>query len=216
VSCTASNLAAGGTISFVVVFSAPASAGSLQLSGTLAIDGGTNNPKSSSQDTYTDAASISVVNSPDFFASWQGAHGSAMTFATAPVAGSNTQSTTVNVPAVGFAYPAVVNENATPIVCDGDAVDGIGQAIDLAIANGQPVSPYLTVTLTYHNDLLDGRTPGNVEFVHQRDDGQCEFPPRGCDTNAGFCYDAWWSGNGPNKMLVLQVQLPSNGRGRGL
>lgn len=216
VTCTAANLAAGASISFVVVFDAPATAGALQLSGTLVIDGGTDNPKASSQDTYKDAATIGVVSSPDFFATWQNAHGNARTFATAAVGGSNTQSTTVSVPAVGFDYPAVVNENSTPIVCAGDPVDGIGQSIDLAVANGEPVSPFLTITVTYHRDVLDGRTPGNVAFVHQRDDGECEFPPRGCDTNAGFCYDAWWSGNGPNKLLVLQAQLPSNGRGRGL
>ena len=66
------------------------------------------------------------------------------------------------------------------------------------------VTPYLTVTMTYDRDAADGRTPGTVSVVHQRNDGTCEFPPRDCDTNEGFCFDARWEGHGANIQLVIE------------
>jgi len=52
--------------------------------------------------------------------------------------------------------------------------------------------------------------------VHQRDDGTCEFPPRDCEENEGFCFDASWLGSGQQRLLVIEMQLPTNGRGRGI
>jgi uncharacterized repeat protein (TIGR01451 family) len=216
VTCRGPNMKSGAVVTFTVVFAAPDEAGTLELSGSLAIDSGNNNPNAASKDTYTDAASIAVIDSPDFFATWQDAHASPVTFATGGLSGGNGQTTSVSIPPVGFAYPATLSESGDDIVCGGEVIDGIGQTVDLSVANGQPVDPFLTLTLTYQKDVLDGRTPWTIAFVHQRDDGTCELPPRDCEANPGFCFDAAWSGYGWHKKLILTVQLPTNGRGKGL
>ena len=88
---------------------------------------------------------------------------------------------------------------------------GIGQAVDMRFANGEPVDGYLTVTVKYDAETRGNRSPGNVQFVHE---GDCVPLVKGCLT-AG-CFNAWWEGNGPNKLLVVEARLASNGRGKGL
>jgi hypothetical protein len=117
----------------------------------------------------------------------------------------------VSVPAVGFAYPAELSE-ASGKVC---GENGFGQAVEMHFANGQSVLPnLLTVTVTYDATARGSRTPGNVGFVHQADNGACTTLVKGCAT-AG-CFNAFWDGNGPNKDLVIVALLPSNGLGKGL
>jgi hypothetical protein len=215
ISCDLDKLDAGASATRRVIVQAPGSAGSVTLAAVLTVDAGGNNKNAASRDTFTANGAIGVRNDADFFGRWQGAHASGLSFGTAGVGGSNLQSTKVDVPPVGTDYPAIVSEVDAPIVCSGSPVAGFGKTVDLSIANGQTVSPYLTVTMTYDRDATDGRTPGSVSVVHQRNDGTCEFPPRDCDTHEGFCFDARWEGHGANKKLVIEMQLPTNGRGRG-
>lgn len=148
--------------------------------------------------------------------SWQPAHVTAVTFTTDGIGGDNGQSTTVDVPPVNVGYAATIAETGDAIVCNGIDVGGFGQTVDLSIANGQPVSPHLTLTLKYAKSAIGWIDAHDVAFVHQADDGTCSYPPRGCNAgNDGFCYDAYWTGSGSCKTLIIRVDLPSNGRGRG-
>jgi hypothetical protein len=214
--CDLGKLAAGATATRRIVVGAPAAAGELSLAGTLTIDAAGNNPKASSRDTFSAGGAIGVRSDADFFGRWQAAHGASLSFATAGVGGDNGQSTTVDVPPVGFDYPATVAETSDEIVCDGSEIEGFGETVVLGIASGQAVDPYLIVTMTYDKATASGRTPHTVSVVHQRDDGTCQFPPRDCDENEGFCFDAFWQGSGFHKKLVIEMQLPTNGRGRGV
>jgi hypothetical protein len=216
VTCSFDKLMAGQSLSLLFVFGAPASAGSVPFSAVVKVDSGNNNQSAASDDTFSAAATAAVIDSPNFFGGWQAAHGSPVSFATAAVSGANHQSSSVNVPPVDFGYPAALDETDDAIVCSGSPLGGIGQTVDLAIANGEPVDPYLTLTLTYDKVAAAGKTPWTISFVHQTDDGVCHFPPRGCKHNHGFCFDAWWVGSGWHKKLILRVELPSNGRGKGL
>ena len=216
VSCELGTLASGASATRLIVVSAPATAGAITMNGSLTIDAAGGNPKASSRDTFTDGGTIGVRSDGEFFGRWQAAHGVPLTFATAAVGNGNGQSTKVDVPAVGDDYPAQVAETSDGIVCGGTAVAGFGKTVVLAVANGEPVAPYLTVTMTYDRQTAGNRTPNTVSVVHQLDNGTCEFPPRDCGENEGFCFDAFWQGNGPQRLLVIEMQLPTNGRGRGV
>ena len=216
VTCQLGKISKGQSRTLVLVFGAPAAAGSLNLNATLRVDAGSGNPSASSEDVFNRSAALSVRNDPDFFGRWQQAHNAAVSFTTGALGGANHQSTSVVVPPVGFGYAANVEEIDDDIVCDGNPVGGIGQAVEMTVANGQAVNPYLEVKLTYDKTAADGKTPSTIEVVHQRDDGTCEFPPRDCDDNEGFCYDAKWSGHGSSKKLIVTVQLPTNGRAKGV
>ena len=122
------------------------------MSGSLTIDAAGGNPKASSRDTFSDSGVIGVRSDGEFFGRWQAAHNGPLSFPTAGIGGGNGQSTTVDVPAVGFDYPALVAEITDGIVCDGTAVAGFGKTIVLTVANGEPVTPYLTVTMTYDRE----------------------------------------------------------------
>jgi hypothetical protein len=215
VACAFDNLGSGASITFTVTFDR-AGPGSLELTGTMRVDSGTNNPNATSDDTFTDSADVPVTSDPDFFGSWQSAHSNTRTFATGGTGSGNGQTTSLAVPPVSFGYPATLSEVDDPIVCDDDTITGFGEAVELSVANGQPVEPHLTLTLTYKKSVIGWVDTSEVGFVHQRDDGTCQFPPRGCNKwNDGFCFDAWWSGYGDSKKLNIRVELPSNGRGKG-
>jgi hypothetical protein len=216
VTCELGTLPGGDSVSRLIVVSAPATSGAVTMSGSLTIDAAGGNPKASSRDTFSDSGVIGVRSDGEFFGRWQAAHNGPLSFPTAGIGGGNGQSTTVDVPAVGFDYPALVAEITDGIVCDGTAVAGFGKTIVLTVANGEPVTPYLTVTMTYDRGTAGNRTPNTVSVVHQRDDGTCEFPPRDCEENEGFCFDASWLGSGQQRLLVIEMQLPTNGRGRGI
>ena len=216
VSCDLGKLSAGASASRRIVVGAPAAAGTLTMEGTLSIDAAGNNPKASSRDTFVAGGAIGVRSDANFFGRWQTAHGASVSFATAGVGGSNGQATLVDVPPVGVDYPATVEETGDEVVCGGSEIDGFGKTVVLSVANGQAVFPYLTVTMTYDKTTANGRTPYTVGVVHQRDDGTCQFPPRDCEEHEGFCFDAFWEGYGYHKKLVIEMQLPSNGRGRGV
>jgi hypothetical protein len=217
VSCSLGKLASGQSMTLLLVFGAPGAAGEIELQATLQIDSGSDNRQASSKDTFHAAAEVAVIDSPDFFGSWQPAHGGNVSFSTDGIGGGNRQSTSVTVPPVGFGYPALLAEQDENIVCHGKVYKGFGDAVEMSIANGAELSPHLTLTLVYDKHAAADRNPWNVRFVHQTDDGTCQFPPRGCNEhNDGFCFDAWWSGHGWNRQLVLRVELPSNGRGKGL
>ncbi len=216
VTCNFDSLRSGRSLTLLFVFGAPGSAGDINFASEVRIDSGSNNPRASSKDTFKATGAAAVINSPNFFGSWQGAHANGLTFATAGIGGTNTQTTSVEVPPVGFGYPAALNETDAPIVCDGNDIGGFGNAVDLSIANGTEVSPHLTLTLTYAKSAIGHLDAWKVKFVHQTDEGTCEFPPRGCTYhNDGFCFDAKWVGSGSSKKLVIRVELPSNGRGKG-
>ncbi len=216
VTCTFGKLASGRSIVFTVVFET-AAAGELTLDGTMRVDSGRNNQNATSKDTFTATSSVDVTASPEYFGSWQPAHGGSMTYATGGTGSGNGQSTSVTVPPVGVAYPAILAESNEPMICNGEVVEGFGQIVDLSIANGDPVSPHLTLTLTYKKSAIGWIDADDVLFVHQDDEGNCSYPPRGCTwANDGFCFDAKWKGHGSSKKLVITVELPHNGRGRGV
>jgi hypothetical protein len=217
VTCELGTLAAGASVTRLIIVGAPATPGAITMNGTLTIDAAGGNPKASSRDTFTDPSPgvIGVRSDGEFFGRWQAAHNGPLSFSTAGIGGGNGQSTTVDVPAVAADYPAAVGETNDAIVCAGTALAGFGKTVLLTVANGEPVAPYLTVTMRYDRDTASNRTPNTVGVVHQLDDGTCEFPPRDCEENEGFCFEAFWQGNGPQRLLVIEMQLPTNGRGRG-
>jgi hypothetical protein len=200
--CDLGTLDSGAERTLVFVVAAPSS-GDVTLEARLQVDAGSGNP---SQDAGLKDAKISVNTSGAFFGTWHGANASL----TGSIA-SDHQSALVSVPAVGFAYPAELSE-ASGKVC---GEQGIGQALDMQFANGQSLLPnLLTVTVKYDAEARGNRTPGNVGFVHEADNGDCTFLVKGCAT-AG-CFNASWEGNGPSKKLVIVALLPSNGLGKGL
>jgi hypothetical protein len=200
--CDLGTLASGAERTLLFVVAAPSS-GAVTLLAKLQVDAGSGNP---SQDAGTKADSVSVNESGSFFGTWHGANASLNA-----AISSDHQSASANVPAVGFAYPAELRE-ASGKVC---GEQGIGQALDMQFANGQSLLPnLLTVTVKYDAEARGNRTPGNVGFVHEADNGDCTFLVKGCAT-AG-CFNASWEGNGPSKKLVIVALLPSNGLGKGL
>jgi hypothetical protein len=199
--CDLGTFAAGAQRTLRFVVGASATAGSIDIVADLRVDAGGGNP---SLDAFTRRGAITVDASSTFFGAWQRA-GNALSGGIT----NGHQSASVNVPAVGFDAPAALSED-TGRVC---GERGIGTALDLTFANGDPVSPFLTVTVTYDAEARGNRTPGNVGFVHQDDDGDCTVLVKGCST-AG-CFDAFWQGSGPNKKLVVVALLASNGRGKG-
>jgi hypothetical protein len=200
--CDLGTLASGDERTLLFVVTAP-STGAATLTALLQVDAGGGNP---SRDADTKGDSIPVNENGSFFGTWHGAN-AALTGAIA----SGHQTASVSVPAVSFAYPAELSE-ASGKVC---GQQGIGQAIDMQLANGQSVLPnLLTVTVTYDATARGNRTPGNVGFVHQADNGDCTTLVKGCLT-AG-CFNAFWDGNGPDKKLVVVALLASNGLGKGL
>ena len=81
-----------------------------------------------------------------------------------------------------------------------------------------PVEPHLTFTLTYKKSVI-----GWVGSIGRRlrPSASTTEPASsrraGCNKwNDGFCFDAWWSGTGTDKKLDIRVELPSNGRGKGI
>jgi hypothetical protein len=209
VGCSLGNLAAGAEVTLTFQFAAPTAAGAVTLTGSFSADARQTGPPSASRNVWSLTADTAVLDSAEFFGRWQPAHGS-LSFPT--VGRSDRQLTNVSAPPVGFAYPATIRHTDDAIVCDGIDQGGFGQTVDLSIADGK--SP-VNITITYSAASAAGKSPGQVSVVHQRDDGSCSFPPSNCKLNAGFCYDAGWSGGGPNKLLVIRVQLPHNGKAKG-
>lgn len=209
IGCALPNLDGGASFTIRFLVTAPGEAGSLGLDGAFSAEGRRSNP-GASQDAWPAAASLAVSDRADLFSSWQEAHGT-ITFPA--VRDANRQSTTVSVPPVGFDYPAFVAHNDDAIVCGASPIEGVGRTVSLSVAGGQ--SP-VALTIAYDRNEVRGMAPANIGVVHQLDNGSCEFPPRGCDASPGFCYDAAWSGSGANRQLVLHVELPSNGRVKGV
>jgi hypothetical protein len=199
--CNLGTLAAGDQRTLRFVVGASETAGSIDIVANLRVDAGGGNP---SLDAFTKRGAITVDDSSTFFAAWHRA-GNALSGGIS----NGHQSASVSVPAVGFDYPAKLSEDSGRVCGE----RGIGTALDLTFANGDPVSPFLTVTVTYDAEARGNRTPGNVSFVHENDDGDCTFLVKGCAT-AG-CFNASWDGSGPNKKLVVVAFLASNGRGKG-
>jgi hypothetical protein len=210
-SCQLGKLYAGKTRTLQFIFTAPAAAGTLKLTAELK-----HKVWGYWKTVLKASGTASVVNDPDFFGGWQTAHATSVSFATGAGSG-NGQTSQVVMPPTGFGYPASLAELDEAIVCGSKVYQGFGEAVDMTFANGQEVEPFLTLTLTYKKDAIGWRDVYKIKFVHQRDDGTCQFPPRGCNKwNDGFCFDAWWSGYGSSKKLTIRVELPSNGRGKGL
>ncbi len=214
VTCKLGSLASGSTRTLLFVFDAPATAGSIEFTARLKVAYWHYGVKKY-RDAFVDSAVVSVINDPDVFTTWQPAHDEPVAFSTG--VGNNAQTTMLNVPPVDFGYQVRLAEIDDSIVCGTKVYKGFGEAIEMSVANGAELDPHLTVTLTYGKSVSWWKVPWLVKFVHQTDDGVCHFPPRGCNAhNDGFCFDAFWSGSGWHKNLVIRVELPTNGRGRGL
>lgn len=215
-SCHLGKLKSGRTMTLLFVYDAPASAGSLELTARLKVEY-RHHGYAKTKDAFKDSAAAAIIDSPDFFGGWQPSHGNTLSFSTAALSGGNSQTTSVQVPPVDDGYPVMLAEVDENIVCGHKTFTGFGEAVDMSIANGAELSPHLTLTLTYAKSAVGWRDPWKVKFVHQTDDGTCQFPPRGCNHhNDGFCFDAWWSGHGYGKKLIIRVELPTNGRGKGV
>lgn len=204
VGCDLGNLAAGGSVKLTLLFNAPSSSGILAFNGAFSGDAGQDNLGAAKRDTWTDptVVNITVNGSGDFFGSWQRSHGGARTYQTAAVSGINHQSTQVKVPGFGEDYAASIEEFDDQGDC---GIVGVGQAVDLSIADGADVA--LVVTLRLDAVAAEGRTPGSIGLLHD-----CEPIPSNCRKNVAPCYDASWERNGRDRVLKIVVQLPHNGR----
>ena len=202
VGCDFGNLASGASVTLTAFFTAPSSDGMHTFEGAFSGDAGQGNGQAAKDDTWSKSVPVTVDASGDFFGSWQRSHGQSVTFQTQTISVNNHQSTGVVVPAFAGDYAATIREVEDTETCD---IDGIGQAVDLDIANGEPID--LEVTLRLDAVAAEGRTPGSVGLLHD-----CQPVPSNCRKNAAPCYDASWERNGRDKILVIEVQLPSNGR----
>jgi hypothetical protein len=208
-SCELGTLAAGGHVALSFQFSAPETAAELRFTGVFSGDASQGNPNSAKIDTWAGNAQVTVSDSTDFFGRWQAPHGQ-HTFPT--VGRRSHQLTTVVVPPVDYAYAALIGHTDDPIVCGASTIAGFGQTVELSIADGN--SP-IVVEISYSASAAAGNTPGQVDVVHQDNDGVCWFPPRGCKQNPGFCFDSSWSGAGQNRRVDVHIELPSNGSVKG-
>ena len=110
----------------------------------------------------------------------------------------------------------MLRHTGDPITCaNSDALGdvdlgGFGQAVDLDVADGGTA---VDVTITYADSDAN---PRRVLLVHQHDDGTCSLPPTCDGTNDGNCFEATTEGRGRNKVLVIQAELPHNGRIKGI
>jgi Tfp pilus assembly major pilin PilA len=202
VGCDFGNLASGESVTLIAFFTASSNGGVLTFNGAFSGDARQNNQGAAKDDTWQGSVKVTVDASGDFFGSWQRSHGKEVTFQTQTISGNNHQSTRVDVPAFVGDYPASIREVEDATTC---GIDGVGQAVDLDIAGGEPID--LTVTLRLDAVAAEGRTPGSVSVLHD-----CEPVPSNCQKNAAPCYDASWERNGRDKILVIKIQLPSNGR----
>ncbi|CAN5493347.1 hypothetical protein BH23CHL10_BH23CHL10_06910 [soil metagenome] len=205
VQCDLGNLAGYATVSLTLYFIAPSSDGVLTFHGSFSGDAAQGKDGSAKVDTWSDRERVTVNGSGDFFGSWQRSHSGQQTLQTKAISGNNHQSTQVKVPGFGEDYAASISETDDPTTCNGSVIDGVGQAVDLSIADGADVA--LVVTLRLDAVAAQGQTPGSIGLLHD-----CDPIPSNCRKNAGFCYDASWERNGRDKVLKVVVQLPHNGR----
>jgi len=207
VGCDLGNLAAGGSVELTLLFNAPSSSGLLAFNGAFSGDAAQNNQGAAKRDTWTDptVVNVTVNGSGDFFGSWQRSHGGERTLQTNAISGNNHQSTQVKVPGFGDDYAASISETDDPTMCNGALIDGVGQAVDLSIADGADVA--LQVTLRLDAVAAEGRAPRSIGLLHD-----CEPVPADCRENVAPCYDASWEGKGRSKVLKVVIQLPHNGR----
>jgi hypothetical protein len=218
VTCELGKLKSGSTLNLRFTFDTPDAAGSVAFTAKLLKKHyGWWSHHGSWKIAFTASDAAALIDDPDVFSTWQPAHGAPISYATEPIGGDNGQTSRLDIPPVATGYPATLAEDDDPIICKGKNVGGFGQAVELSVANGGTVSPHLTLTLTYTKAEVGYRDAYHIKFVHQTDDGTCLFPPRHCTwKNDGFCFDAWWTGHGHSKKLVIRVELPHNGRGKGL
>ena len=216
VTCDLGKLRSGRTLTLQFVFDTPASAGSIEFTARLTYEYWYHGYKKTKV-AFEDSAVVTVTDDPNFFGRWQPAHSDDITYSTAAGTDDNGQVSSLGVPPVEFGYPAALAEIDQNIVCGTTVYKGFGDAVDMTIANGTPLDPHLTLTLTYDKSVAWWKLPWTTKFVHQTDDGVCHFPPRGCNSsNDGFCFDAFWTGHGWHKKFVIRAELPTNGRGKGL
>ena len=218
VSCDFDKLDAQEEATLLVRVQAPSTGGqAITLNATLQVDAAGENPNAESKDTFRDSDTLPVRTDGEFFGNWQSAHANTLSFSTAAVGGNNGQSTKVDVPSAEDEYPWTIEETTGAIVCtNGPTITGFGKAFEVHVNNGDPVTPHVTITVTYDKNTSSGKAENNTTVVHQLDNGTCEFPPRGCTANPGFCFDVTVTGSGQNRQLVIVMQLPTNGRGRGV
>lgn len=210
----------------LVFLAVPDSSGGVVLRGTFSADASQGNSNASKVDTWTyddskDAADdpmravVTVDSSADFYGTWQQAHENAL----APIqVGTSFQRTVVVVPPFDLGdYPAVVfqQQEAPAFDCEG-ARSGFGKTVNLTLAEGNEFQDGpLSVSIRYSSDAAPRRNPNTVSMAHIDDDGACTPIPRGCSKNAGFCFDARWDGKGNARTILVEVQLPHNGKARG-
>lgn len=210
VACDLGSLAAGQSVELDFVYDAPTSIGLVTFSGRFSADAKKGNTSAAKVDVWEESPTIEVTTSADAFGRWQRSHG-VLTFPGIGVAGDQ-RSTVRATQSVAFDYLLQLRHTADDVICAGSVVPGFGKTLDVSVANG--TTP-VVVTLEYGAQAAGGRSPGQVAVVHQGVTG-CSFPPANCKLNAGFCYDASWSGGGANKTLVIRVELPNNGKIRGI
>ncbi len=190
----------------------------MTFTATFSSDARQNNVKAAKRDTWGPLSDTATVDaSAEVFGRWQEPHGS-LTF---PSVGGAFQSTTVDVPAVGNGYAALVQHRNEIVECTNVTdLTGLGLAVDLAVNNGN--SP-VTVTIAYSSEATGNTPPTQIGIVHQHsvgpdDEGVCVFPVRGCAANAGHpdgCFDVTTQGNGKNRTVIVTALLPHNGRIKG-
>lgn len=215
ISCDFGKSSAGDpTITVTFVYTIPSG-----LDATLAFDGAfrgdaaSGNGNAASTDTWRVTTGsggpvvVAATTSPSFFGRWQTPHGP-ISFPQVGLAAE--QVTQVSAGAFGSSYAAVIAHTDEAVSCGGA---GFGRTISVSIGGG---SVPVELDVTYSQAASGGRGAGSVQVVHERDDGSCVFVPANCRRNAGNCFDASLVGSGKNKLLRLHIELPNNGRIKGI
>jgi hypothetical protein len=224
VSCVLGSVPSMTTIVLDFYVTAPGT-GSTALTGTFSADAAQNNGKAQKRDTWGPyTATTAVDTSGQSFARWQIAHGERIQLPPEGFVGSQGfQASAASVPPFAGEYPARLFQVDESITCmdGGEATTytGVGHAVGMTIAGGR--SP-VDLEIRYTPEASERKAATQIAVVHEKDDGTCGFPARTAGPNCDFalypdgCFQAAIEGNGAARQLVVKMQLPSNGKIKGI
>lgn len=225
VTCTLGSIAAETSAPVLDFYVTAPPSGSVTLTGRFSADAAQNNGKAQKRDTWGPyTATTQVDTSTQLFARWQVAHGERVQLPPQGFIGSPAyQQAAASVPPFAGEYEARIFQVDESIVCaDGDTTTtyaGVGLAVGLNIADGNaPVD----LQIRYTPDASERKAATQIAVAHEKDDGTCGFPARTAGPNCDFdlykdgCFQAVIEGSGIARELVVNMQLPSNGKIKGI
>lgn len=201
------NLPSGDYQEWLLVFQAPASAGTVALTDAAFRGDAKSGTPGAKQDTWPVAAQTVTAlasGTPDFYSQLRltGAGGGT------PSVGSDQKSQVTHIPPQGKAYGVSLRHTDAAITC-GPPRNYFGETVEVNVANGQSA---VTVQITFAR--TPGLSPSNARVVHQSDSG-CDVPPTDCVANPTHCQSAEYVGAGSNRRVQVTVYLPHNGSIKG-